>query len=125
MAQELSPPADALVRELVHEIAVLIRCELQLAEAERRPAYRELLLEIAYVIASGFALFFSLVAVTWAAWFWLAKAMPIWVAALCVAAVYATGGLVLLRTPPARNLRRRLAQETRENATATARAEQA
>ena len=120
-----APTAEELVRELVHELAVLIRCEMQLAEAERRPRYRELLGETAYIVASGFALFFAAVAFTWASWFWLAKAMPVWVAALVIACAYAAGGLLLLRTAPARSLRQRLARETREEATAIARAEQA
>jgi hypothetical protein len=101
-----APASMDLLERLGHQIAGLMRREIEVALAERLPAARRSLGEVGLL---GFLLAVSLLALgglSWGAGALLSRVLPTWGAAFAVAGAWLTVGLVILRV-----LRRRLPSE--------------
>jgi len=112
---------DALLEELVHEVTVLVRKDLELAAVQRAPEIRRLGGDVAAALVAGAALFLTLGALSWAAFQGLAVAFEPWTAALIVAAGWTTiSVLALLTIGDPRGLLQRLGEGSHEKALADA-----
>jgi hypothetical protein len=67
-----------LTAELVHEVSVLVRKDLELAAVQRAPELRELGMDVAAALVAAAALFLTLGALSWAAYQGLATAFEPW-----------------------------------------------
>jgi Putative Actinobacterial Holin-X, holin superfamily III len=112
--------SDELLGQLAHEFSVLVRRDLQLTVAQHGRQLRHLAIEIAVALAAGAALLLTFAALSWAAVQGLEHAVPSWTASLIVAAAWALVAVVLLRLDHSRRLLRRLTEETRGRAIASA-----
>src|SRR5919204_6499954 len=84
MAPEHETPSQ-LLGQLAHETSVLVRSELELAAAERLPAFRRIGIETAAALAAAVASVFAFACVTWAAGRAADLVLPGWAAPLVVA----------------------------------------
>ena len=110
--------------ELVHEVTVLVRKDLELAAVQRAPQLRELGMDVAAALIAAAALFLTLAALSWAAFQGLAVAFKPWTAALIVAAAWTTISVLAISTiGDPRGLLRRLGERSHEDALADALAE--
>jgi hypothetical protein len=116
---------DALIGELGHELAVLVRSDVELAAVRRAPELRRLAAELGVAIAAGVALLLGLAATSWSAVRALDVVVPSWSAPLLVGAAWILIAGVLLRLDHPRRLGRRLAQEELAAAVDAARGERA
>jgi hypothetical protein len=100
-----------LLAQLVHETSVLVRSELELAAAERLPAFRRLGNETAAALAAAVASCLAFACLTWAAARAADLVLPGWAAPLAVA-----GGWLLIAASllPRRHLRRALRADPAE-----------
>jgi|SRR5580765_640915 len=114
---------DALVADLVHQMSLLVRKDLELAAVQRAPEIRQLAIEVAAALAAAVALFLTLGALSWAAFQGLAVAFEPWTAALIVAAVWMGISLLAISIDHPRRLLRRLKQGSHEDALSDALAE--
>jgi predicted RND superfamily exporter protein len=109
--------------EIAHELAVLVRSDLELTAAQRAPELRQLTVDVAAACVAGAAGFLALAAATAAAILGLAQAMSAWGAALVVAGTWVVVTVVMLRLGHVDRLRARFAEGSEEPAIAAARAE--
>jgi hypothetical protein len=107
---------DALVGDLAHQVSVLVRKDLELAAVQRAPEIRKLALEIGAALAAAVALFFTLGALSWAAFQGLAVAFEPWTAALIVAAAWTAISVLAISIDHPRRLLRRLGKGAHEEA---------
>jgi hypothetical protein len=93
--------AADLLGQLARQLSALVRRDVEVAAAERLPALRSALLDMAAVAAVGVAAVFALAALTVAGGLAIASALTAWAAALVVAGVWAlfaaVAAAVLLR----------------------------
>jgi hypothetical protein len=118
--RERPDSSDVLLGELVHEIAVLARREVELAAVRHGPQVRQMVIELSAALTAGAALLLACAALSWAAVQGLALAIPSWSASLAVAAGWAVVAALLLRLDHPRRLLRRLTQETSTRAVVSA-----
>jgi Putative Actinobacterial Holin-X, holin superfamily III len=96
-AEELRQlPMGELVKQLGEEVSILVRQELELARAEMTAKARQAGIGLGELSSGGIAALFALGALTACIIAALALTMPVWAAALIVAAVYAVIAAVLL-----------------------------
>ena len=96
-AEELRQlPMGELVKQLGEEVSILVRQELELARAEMTVKARRAGIGLGELSSGGVAALFALGALTACVIAALALAMPVWAAALIVAAVYGVIAAVLL-----------------------------
>jgi hypothetical protein len=112
--------SDELLGELAHELSVLVRRDLELSAAEQGHQVRDVGVEIAAALAAGLAVTLALAAASWAAAAALALAMPLWSAALIVAAFWGVLAVLLVRLDHPRRLYQRLKEETSDQALGSA-----
>jgi hypothetical protein len=107
--------AEELLGELAQELSLLLRCELEVAAAERGPWLHRIAIELAASLGAAGAMLLALGAASFAAVEGLRLVLPGWVA---VAWLGITA--LLLRVDHPRRLWRRLRQQTYEQTLATA-----
>jgi len=100
-----------LAGQLGDELAQLLRCDAELAMAERMPEVRRTATEVGVLAAGLIATLFTLAAASWAAGFGLATAIPAWSSALVVAGAWLLVAFLLLRHEYSRRLVSRLSVE--------------
>jgi signal transduction histidine kinase len=121
---EESGRSGQLAGQLGDELAHLLRCDAELAMAERMPEIRRTATEVAVLSAGVVALLFALAGGTWAAGLGLASVVPAWTSALILAGAWLLVAVVLLvvhRDP--RRLVARLSDESQAAMLASRRAE--
>ena len=100
--------SDELLADLAHDVAVLLRRDLELGAVQHAAQLRQTAAELVVAMAAAAALLLGLAAASWAAVLGLASALPSWAAALIVAGAWILAGLLLLRHDHPRRLVRRL-----------------
>jgi Putative Actinobacterial Holin-X, holin superfamily III len=88
-------PTGELVKRLAEETSTLVRQELELARAEVTQKAKKTGFGLGELGAAGIASLYALGALTACAIAALALALPVWLSALIVAAVYAIVALIL------------------------------
>ena len=112
-----------LAGQLGNELAHLLRCDAELAMAERMPEIRRTATEAAVLAAGVSALLFALAGGSWAAGLGLASVVPAWSSALIVAGVWLVVAAVLLLHERTRRLVSCLSDESQAQALTSRRAE--
>lgn len=112
--------AEELLGELAQELSLLLRCELEVAAAERGPWLHRIAIELAASLGAAGAMLLALGAASFAAIEVLRLVLPGWLAALVVAVAWLGITALLLRVDHPRRLWRRLRQQTYEQTLATA-----
>ena len=112
--------AEELLGELAHELALLVRSELEVAAAERGPWLHRIAIELAASLGAAVAMLLALGSASFAAVEGLRLVLPGWLAALAVAVAWAGITALLLRVDHPRRLWRRLRQQTYEQTMAKA-----
>jgi hypothetical protein len=120
---EEHPTSARLAGQLGDELAQLLRCDAELAMAERMPEIRRTAGEAAVLGGGIVALLFALAGGTWAAGLAIASVTRGWAAALIVAGVWVVVALVLLRQERPRRLFSRLSDQNQADVISSARAE--
>lgn len=124
-AVEPEATADELFGQLAHELSLLVRSELEVAVADRRPWLQHISVELAATAAAAMTLLLTLMVASWAAVAGLRLLLPDAVAAVAVAALWGVATALLLRVDHPRRLWKRFTQPTHEDAMAAARADRA
>lgn len=96
-----------LLGTLTHEVALLLRADMELAASQRRPELNQLAAEGSMALAAGVAALLGLGMLSWAAVDLLSGPLQTWAAQLIVAAGWAAAALYLLRRGQVTQLRRR------------------
>jgi hypothetical protein len=112
-----------LAGQLGNELAQLLRCDAELAMAERMPEIRRAAAEVAVLVAGLAALLFALAGGSWAAGLGLASVVPAWSSALIVGGAWLIVAAALLLHKRPRALISRLSDESQARALASTRAE--
>jgi hypothetical protein len=95
-----------LLGTLTHEVALLLRADMELAASQRRPELNQLAADGSMALAAGVAALLGLGMLSWAAVDLLSGPMQTWAAQLIVAAGWAAAALYLLRRGQVTQLRR-------------------
>lgn len=111
---------DELLADLVRELAVLVRRDLELAGARRGPQIRGLTIDLVAVLAAAWALFIAFGTLTWVVLRALTPTLPGWAAGLVVAGAWALVAALVLRHRHPRRLRALLGRESQEEVIASA-----
>ena len=119
-APEHDETSDEILGELAHELAILVRSDLELAAAQRAPELRQVTLDVAAAFAAAAAALLALAVASAAAILGLDHVMSAWGAALVVAGAWAVVTLVLLRLGHVDRLRKRFAEGSEGQAVAAA-----
>jgi hypothetical protein len=109
-----------LLGELVQELAVLLRSELEVSRLQHAAERRERAYELAALAGGAAAALLALGAATWSAVHALDSVVSTWFAALLVAAGWGAGAAVLLRIGRVPKLVHRLSGEVEAGAVETA-----
>jgi hypothetical protein len=117
--------ADELLGQLAHELSLLVRSELEVAAAERRPWLHHIGVELAATAAAALTLLLTLIVASWAAVEGLRLLLPDAIAALAVAVLWGVVTALLVSVDHPRRLWRRFRHQTHEEAMATARTDRA
>jgi len=112
--------SEELLRELAHQLSLLLRSELEVAAAEREPWLHRIAIELAASLGAAVAMLLTLGAASLAAVEGLRLVLPGWLAALVVAVAWGAITALLLRVDHPRRLWRRMRTQTHEQAMATA-----
>lgn len=96
-----------LLGTLTHEVALLLRADMELAASQRRPELNQLAAEGSMALAAGLAALLGLGMLSWAAVDLLSGLLQTWAAQLIVASGWAAAALYLLRRGQVSQLRRR------------------
>jgi hypothetical protein len=115
--------SDELLGQLAHQVAHLVRSDVELAAAEHGPQLRQVAIELAIAVAAAAALLLAFAAASWSAIDGLTRAVPSWSASLIVAAAWAAVAGLLLRHDHPRRLLRRLTQPDHAQAVESAQRE--
>lgn len=125
-AVEERPTSGQLAGQLGDELAQLLRCDAELAMAERMPEIRRTAGEAAVLAGGVVAVLFALAAGSWAAGLGLATEVPEWAAALAVAGAWLlVAAVVLIVYEHPRRLVSRLSDQSQADVIASAQSERA
>jgi hypothetical protein len=115
--------SSVLIGQLAHELALLVRWDLEVTRCRRATERRERLLDVGQALAGAAAGLLALGAATAGAVLALSTAVRPWLAALLVAAGWAVAALLLMRAATVGPLLRRMAGDDDPEALALAEAE--